>query len=155
MGIVNAGVLPVYEDIDAEWRERIEDVILNRRPDGAEGTERLLEIAERYRATAGEKKTGDELAWRDKPVRERITYALVKGIDAFAEADAEALRVQLAAEGKRPIEVIEGPLLEGMNVVGDLFGAGKMFPPQVVHSVRVIKQAVQHPDTFITANKKT
>src|SRR3546814_18283939 len=96
MGIVNAGVLPVYEDIDAELRERIEDVILNRRPDGAEGTERLLEIAERYRATAGEKKTGDELAWRDKPVRESITYPLVKGIDAFAEADAAKIRVQLA-----------------------------------------------------------
>src|SRR3546814_493351 len=154
MGIVNAGVLPVYEDIDAELRERIEDVILNRRPDGAEGTERLLEIAERYRATAGEKKTGDELAWRDKPVRERITYALVKGIDAFAETDAEELRVQLAAEGKRPIEVIEGPLMEGMNVVGDLFGAGKMFLPQVVKSARVMKKAVAHLIPFIEAEKK-
>src|SRR3546814_13565602 len=100
-GIVNAGVLPVYEDIDAELRERIEDVILNRRPDGAEGTERLLEIAERYRATAGEKKTGDELAWRDKPGRERITYAMGKGIEECAGAAAEALGGQLQAEGKR------------------------------------------------------
>jgi 5-methyltetrahydrofolate--homocysteine methyltransferase len=154
MGIVNAGVLPVYEDIDAELRERIEDVILNRRPNGSEGTERLLEVAERYRSTAGEKKSGNDLAWRDKPVRERITYALVKGIDAFAEADAEELRVQLAAEGKRPIEVIEGPLMEGMNVVGDLFGAGKMFLPQVVKSARVMKKAVAHLIPFIEAEKK-
>ncbi|WP_028081210.1 methionine synthase [Solimonas soli] len=150
MGIVNAGVLPVYEDIEAELRERIEDVILNRR---ADGTERLIEIAERYKASSGEKKSGDELVWREQPARARITHALVKGIDAFVETDVEELRAQLAADGKRPIEVIEGPLMEGMNVVGDLFGAGKMFLPQVVKSARVMKKAVAYLIPFIEAEK--
>ncbi|MGH8447295.1 MAG: methionine synthase [Solimonas sp.] len=148
MGIVNAGVLPVYEDIDAELRERIEDVILNRRDDG---TERLIEIAERYKASGAEKKPGEELAWRSLPLGPRITHALVKGIDAHVEADVEALRLELAAAGKRPIEVIEGPLMDGMNVVGDLFGAGKMFLPQVVKSARVMKKAVAHLIPFIEA----
>ena len=151
MGIVNAGVLPVYEDIDAELRERIEDVVLNRR---ADATERLLEIAERFRGAGAEKKTGDDLAWRSLPVRERITHALVKGIDAHVETDVEELRAQLSAEGKRPIEVIEGPLMDGMNVVGDLFGAGKMFLPQVVKSARVMKKAVAYLIPHIEADKR-
>ncbi|WP_028007261.1 methionine synthase [Solimonas flava] len=153
MGIVNAGVLPVYEDIDAELRTRIEDVILNRRDDA---TERLIEIAERFRANGAEKKAGDGAdgeVWRSLPVRERITHALVKGIDAFVEADVEELRAQLSAAGQRPIEVIEGPLMEGMNVVGDLFGAGKMFLPQVVKSARVMKKAVAYLIPFIEAEK--
>ncbi|MBP8804870.1 MAG: dihydropteroate synthase, partial [Pseudoxanthomonas sp.] len=121
MGIVNAGALPVYDDLDPELRERVEDVVLNRR---ADGTERLLEIAERYKGKKGEKKAED-LAWRGKPVRERLAHALVHGIDAYVEGDTEEAR-QLSA---RPLDVIEGPLMDGMNVVGDLFGAGKMFLP--------------------------
>ncbi|SER04514.1 methionine synthase (B12-dependent) [Solimonas aquatica] len=151
MGIVNAGVLPVYEDIDPELRTRIEDVILNRRDDA---TERLIEIAERFRASSTEKKVGDELAWRNLPLRERITHALVKGIDAHVEHDVEALRAELAAQGRRPLEVIEGPLMDGMNVVGDLFGAGKMFLPQVVKSARVMKKAVAWLIPYIEAEKQ-
>ena len=134
MGIVNAGALPVYDDLDPELRERVEDVVLNRRSDG---TERLLEIAERYKGKKGEKKVED-LAWRGKPVRERLAHALVHGIDAWVDADTEEARLQAA----RPLDVIEGPLMDGMNVVGDLFGAGKMFLPQVVKSARVMKKAV-------------
>ena len=118
MGIVNAGALPIYDQLDPELRERVEDVVLNRRKDA---TERLLEIAERYKGAKGEKKTED-LAWRHKPVDERLAYALVHGIDAFVEEDTEAARQQ----STRPLDVIEGPLMAGMNVVGDLFGAGKM-----------------------------
>lgn len=149
MGIVNAGALVVYDEVDAELRERIEDVILNRRADAAE---RLLEIAERYNVAAADAEvTEDE--WRALPLRERITHALVKGIDAHVEDDTEALRAEIAAAGGRPIEVIEGPLMDGMNVVGDLFGAGKMFLPQVVKSARVMKKAVAYLIPFIEEEK--
>ncbi|WP_370307922.1 methionine synthase [Sinimarinibacterium flocculans] len=150
MGIVNAGALVVYDELDPELRERIEDVILNRRDDG---TERLLEIAERFRGD-GKKQAVEDEAWRGLPARERIKHALVKGIDQYVEADTEELRAELAAQGKRPIEVIEGPLMDGMNVVGDLFGAGKMFLPQVVKSARVMKKAVAYLIPYIEAEKK-
>ena len=145
MGIVNAGGLPVYDDLDAELRERVEDVILNRRKDA---TERLLEIADRYKGKKGEAPV-ENLAWREKPVRERLAHALVHGIDAFVDEDTEEARRQAA----RPLDVIEGPLMDGMNVVGDLFGAGKMFLPQVVKSARVMKKAVAYLLPFIEAEK--
>jgi 5-methyltetrahydrofolate--homocysteine methyltransferase len=145
MGIVNAGALPLYDDLDADLRERVEDVVLNRRSDG---TERLLEIADRFKGKRGEKKVED-LRWRDKPVRERLGHALVHGIDAFIEADTEEARLL----SSRPLDVIEGPLMDGMNVVGDLFGAGKMFLPQVVKSARVMKKAVAHLLPYIEAEK--
>ncbi|MGB0964090.1 MAG: methionine synthase, partial [Mycobacterium sp.] len=150
MGIVNAGALVPYDSIDAELRDRIEDVVLNRRADAAE---RLLEIAERFNSAA---KSEDPKAaeWRSLPVRERITHALVKGIDADVDADTEELRSEIAAAGGRPIEVIEGPLMDGMNVVGDLFGAGKMFLPQVVKSARVMKKAVAYLLPYIEAEKE-
>ncbi len=144
MGIVNAGQLPVYEDIPPELRERVEDVILNRRKDA---TERLLEVAENYKA--GAKKQEADLGWREKPVKERLTHALVHGIADFIDADTEEARHLVA----RPLEVIEGPLMDGMNVVGDLFGAGKMFLPQVVKSARVMKKAVAYLLPFIEAEK--
>ena len=150
MGIVNAGALVVYDQIDPELRERIEDVVLNRRDDA---TERLLEIAERFRSTGQVQETEDQ-AWRTLPVSERITHALVKGIDSFVEADTEELRAEIAARGGRPIEVIEGPLMAGMNVVGDLFGAGKMFLPQVVKSARVMKKAVAYLIPYIEAERQ-
>ncbi len=149
MGIVNAGALVVYDQVEPELRERIEDVVLNRRPDAAE---RLLEIAEEHNK-AGEVVEATEAEWRALPVGERITHALVKGIDAFAELDAEELRQEIAARGGRPIEVIEGPLMDGMDVVGDLFGAGKMFLPQVVKSARVMKKAVAYLIPFIEQEK--
>ncbi len=151
MGIVNAGALVPYDSIDAELRDRIEDVVLNRRPDAAE---RLLEIAERFNKS--EEGPGDATVaeWRSLPVRERITHALVKGIDADVDADTEELRAEIAAAGGRPIEVIEGPLMDGMNVVGDLFGAGKMFLPQVVKSARVMKKAVAYLLPYIEAEKE-
>jgi 5-methyltetrahydrofolate--homocysteine methyltransferase len=145
MGIVNAGGLPVYDDLDAELRERVEDVILNRRKDS---TERLLEIADRYKGKKGEAPV-ENLAWREKPVRERLAHALVHGIDAFVDQDTEEAR----AQATRPLDVIEGPLMDGMNVVGDLFGAGKMFLPQVVKSARVMKKAVAYLLPFIEAEK--
>lgn len=150
MGIVNAGALVPYDSIDPELRERIEDVVLNRREDAAE---RLLEIAERFNT---KDKPDDPAAaeWRSLPVRERITHALVKGIDAHVEEDTEELRAEIAAAGGRPIEVIEGPLMDGMNVVGDLFGSGKMFLPQVVKSARVMKKAVAYLLPFIEAEKE-
>lgn len=150
MGIVNAGALVPYDSIDPELRDRIEDVVLNRREDAAE---RLLEIAERFNKS---EKTEDPQAaeWRSLPVRERITHALVKGIDADVDADTEELRAEIAAAGGRPIEVIEGPLMDGMNVVGDLFGAGKMFLPQVVKSARVMKKAVAYLLPFIEKEKE-
>jgi len=149
MGIVNAGALVPYDSIDPELRDRIEDVVLNRREDAAE---RLLEIAERYNKS---EKTEDPAAaeWRSLPVRERITHALVKGIDAHVDDDTEELRAEIAAAGGRPIEVIEGPLMDGMNVVGDLFGSGKMFLPQVVKSARVMKKAVAYLLPYIEAEK--
>ncbi|MCF5956080.1 dihydropteroate synthase, partial [Xanthomonas perforans] len=145
MGIVNAGGMPIYDELDPELRERVEDVILNRRRDG---TERLLEIAERYKGTKGAAKVED-LAWRDKPVRARLAHALVHGIDAFVETDTEEAR----QHSTRPLDVIEGTLMDGMNVVGDLFGAGKMFLPQVVKSARVMKKAVAYLLPFIEAEK--
>ncbi|MCE1178719.1 MAG: methionine synthase [Micrococcales bacterium] len=149
MGIVNAGALVVYDQVDPELRERIEDVVLNRRPDA---TERLLEIADRFNATGEQQEAATE-EWRELPVAERITHALVKGIDEHVEADTEELRLEIAARGGQPIEVIEGPLMDGMNVVGDLFGSGKMFLPQVVKSARVMKKAVAHLIPYIEAGK--
>jgi 5-methyltetrahydrofolate--homocysteine methyltransferase len=149
MGIVNAGALVVYDQVEPELRERIEDVVLNRRPDAAE---RLLEIAEAHNKQ-GEAVEAEAEEWRSLPVGERITHALVKGIDAYAESDTEELRQEIAARGGRPIEVIEGPLMDGMNVVGDLFGAGKMFLPQVVKSARVMKKAVAYLIPFIEQEK--
>ena len=153
MGIVNAGALVVYDQIDPELRERIEDVVLNRAGPGTEGTERLVEIAARFKGDGAKLEVADE-AWRALPVGERITHALVKGIDQFVETDTEQLRAEIAARGGRPIEVIEGPLMAGMNVVGDLFGAGKMFLPQVVKSARVMKKAVAYLIPYIEAEKK-
>jgi len=149
MGIVNAGALVVYDEVDARLRERIEDVILNRREDA---TERLLEIAAEF-AGDGMKAEAVNEEWRSLPVDERITHALVKGIDTYAETDTEELRQLIEARGGAPIEVIEGPLMAGMNVVGDLFGAGKMFLPQVVKSARVMKKAVAYLIPFIEAGK--
>ncbi|KQZ88136.1 methionine synthase [Phycicoccus sp. Root563] len=149
MGIVNAGALVVYDQVDATLRERIEDVVLNRRPDS---TERLLEIADSFN-TGDTKQEAIAEEWRSLPVGERITYALVKGIDEHAESDTEELRQEISDRGGRPIEVIEGPLMDGMNVVGDLFGSGKMFLPQVVKSARVMKKAVAYLIPFIEAEK--
>jgi 5-methyltetrahydrofolate--homocysteine methyltransferase len=146
MGIVNAGQLAIYENIEADLKERVEDVILNRRPDA---TERLLEIAGRYKGEAGQKRVED-LAWRQWPVAKRLEHALVKGIDEFVVEDTEAARLEF----DQPLSVIEGPLMDGMNVVGDLFGAGKMFLPQVVKSARVMKKAVAHLIPFIEEQKK-
>ncbi|MEC9052239.1 MAG: dihydropteroate synthase, partial [Actinomycetota bacterium] len=151
MGIVNAGALVVYDQVDPELRERIEDVVLNRRPDAAE---RLLEVAEAHNR-AGEEAEAVTEAWRDLPVAERVTHALVKGIDAHVEADTEELRREIEERGGRPIEVIEGPLMDGMDVVGDLFGSGKMFLPQVVKSARVMKKAVAYLIPFIEEEKRT
>lgn len=138
MGIVNAGQLAVYDQIDPELREACEDVVLNRKPKaGGTATERMLEIAERFKGGAREEKVRD-LTWREWPIEKRIEHALVNGITEFIEADTEEARLAAA----RPLHVIEGPLMAGMNVVGDLFGAGKMFLPQVVKSARVMKQAV-------------
>ncbi|WP_444460853.1 methionine synthase [Rhodobacter capsulatus] len=149
MGIVNAGQLVVYDQIDPELREACEDVVLNRQPKaGGTATERMLEVAEKFRGGAREEKTRD-LAWRDWPVEKRLEHALVNGITEFIEADTEAAR--LLAE--RPLHVIEGPLMAGMNVVGDLFGAGKMFLPQVVKSARVMKQAVAVLLPYMDAEK--
>ncbi|WP_192258033.1 methionine synthase [Mesorhizobium silamurunense] len=138
MGIVNAGQLAVYESIDPELREACEDVVNNRQPAGGSATERMLELAERFKGTAGKEAKERDLKWREWPVEQRISHALVNGITEFIDADTNEAR--LAAE--RPLHVIEGPLMAGMNVVGDLFGAGKMFLPQVVKSARVMKQAV-------------
>jgi len=144
MGIVNAGQLAVYAEIPADLRERVEDVVLNRRPDS---TERLLEVTDSVKGQ--KKKANDDPSWRNAPVAERLAHALVKGITEHIVADTEEAR--LAAN--RPIEVIEGPLMDGMNVVGDLFGSGQMFLPQVVKSARVMKQAVAHLIPYIEAEK--
>ena len=149
MGIVNAGQLGVYSDIPPALLENVEDVLLNRRPDA---TERLVSFAENFK---GQKKEQvEDLSWRNEPVRQRLAHALVKGISTYIEEDTEIVRQEIADKGGRPIEVIEGPLMEGMNVVGDLFGAGKMFLPQVVKSARVMKQAVAYLLPYIEAEKK-
>jgi 5-methyltetrahydrofolate--homocysteine methyltransferase len=149
MGIVNAGQLAVYDQIDADLREACEDVILNRKPKGeGTATERLLEIAERFKGGQREEKVRD-LAWREWPVEKRLEHALVNGITEFIEADTEEARLK----AERPLHVIEGPLMAGMNVVGDLFGAGKMFLPQVVKSARVMKQAVAVLLPYMEAEK--
>ncbi|WP_448254524.1 methionine synthase [Ottowia oryzae] len=154
MGIVNAGMVGVYDDLDAELRERVEDVVLNRRPDAAE---RLLEIAESAKGAA--KDDSKKLEWRGTPehpktVNERLSHALVHGITDFITEDTEEAYQQVLAKGGRPLHVIEGPLMDGMNIVGDLFGAGKMFLPQVVKSARVMKQAVAHLIPYIEEEKK-
>jgi 5-methyltetrahydrofolate--homocysteine methyltransferase len=145
MGIVNAGMLEVYEQIPKELLQRIEDVLFDRHPDA---TEELVKLAESFKNTGG-KSIEEDLEWRNGTVQERITHALVRGIDKFIEIDAEAARLQFDA----PLEVIEGPLMDGMNVVGDLFGSGKMFLPQVVKSARVMKKAVAYLEPFIQARK--
>ncbi len=147
MGIVNAGQLAVYDDIPAELRELCEDVILNRR---ADGTDRLLEAAPRFKGEGGAKAKEKDLTWREGTVEDRLTHALVHGITDFIEADTEEARQKLP----KPLAVIEGPLMAGMNVVGDLFGAGKMFLPQVVKSARVMKQAVAYLQPFLEAEKQ-
>ena len=149
MGIVNAGMLEVYEEIEPELKELVEDVLLNRRPDA---TERLVDYGEKLKAEAGASKGGAEKKteeWRKGTVEERLSHALVKGIDAFIDADTEEARQKLG----RPLAVIEGPLMDGMSVVGDLFGAGKMFLPQVVKSARVMKKAVAYLTPFMEAEK--
>ena len=146
MGIVNAGQLAVYDDLPEELREAVEDVVLNRRDDS---TDRLLELAPKYAGDGAAADSGKDLAWRELPVRERLSHALVKGITEFIEDDTEEARQ--AAE--RPLHVIEGPLMDGMNVVGDLFGEGKMFLPQVVKSARVMKKAVAYLLPYLEAEK--
>ncbi|MHB8679157.1 MAG: methionine synthase [Rudaea sp.] len=146
-GIVNAGAMPIYDDLDPELRERVEDVVLNRRSDA---TERLMEIAERFKKGAKEVDNGHALAWRELPVAKRLEHALVHGIDQFVVEDAEQVRKTVT----RTLDVIEGPLMDGMNAVGDLFGAGKMFLPQVVKSARVMKKAVAYLLPFMEEEKK-
>ncbi len=149
MGIVNAGMLGVYDDLEPTLREKVEDVVLNRHPGAGEA---LVDFAQTVQAGAS-KDSGPDLAWREQSVDERLKHALVKGITDFVVADTEEVRARLAAEGKPPLAVIEGPLMAGMDVVGDLFGAGKMFLPQVVKSARVMKQAVAHLIPFIEEEK--
>ena len=145
MGIVNAGMLEVYDEIPKDLLEHVEDVLLNRRPDS---TERLLELAESYKNVGG-KKIEEDLAWRDEPVEKRLEHALLRGIDKYIDEDTEEARVKYI----RPLKVIEGPLMDGMGVVGDLFGAGKMFLPQVVKSARVMKKAVAWLFPYMEADK--
>ncbi len=147
MGIVNAGQLAIYDDLSDELRDAVEDVILNRRDDS---TERLLDLAEKYRDSKSGEVAIQQAEWRGWPVVKRLEYSLVKGITEFIELDTEEARQQ----ADRPIEVIEGPLMSGMNVVGDLFGEGKMFLPQVVKSARVMKQAVAYLEPYIEASKQ-
>ncbi|EHT4942810.1 methionine synthase [Vibrio vulnificus] len=148
MGIVNAGQLEIYDNVPEKLREAVEDVVLNRRDDA---TERLLEIAEEYRENAvGKQEDASALEWRTWSVEKRLEHALVKGITEFIVEDTEEARLNAT----KPLEVIEGPLMDGMNVVGDLFGEGKMFLPQVVKSARVMKQAVAHLEPFINASKQ-
>jgi len=149
MGIVNAGMVGVYDDLEPQLRERVEDVVLNRRADAGE---RLIEIAESAKGAA--KDDSAKLAWRGKPVRERLSHALVHGITDFITADTEEVYQEIKAGGGRPLHVIEGPLMDGMNIVGDLFGQGKMFLPQVVKSARVMKQAVAHLLPYIEEEKR-
>src|SRR5574338_571258 len=146
MGIVNAGSLTLYDDVEPELRERVEDVLLNRR---ADATERLLEHAELVKGGGKKRDTSKDLAWREKPVKERLAHALVHGINEFIVEDTEEARLQ----AERPLHVIEGPLMDGMSMVGDLFGAGKMFLPQVVKSARVMKKAVAYLTPFMEEEK--
>ena len=146
MGIVNAGQLEVYEQIPEDLLERVEDVLFNRRPDA---TDRLIELAETFKGHKG-KSSVEDLAWRDQPVQKRLAHALIKGIDKFIEEDTEEARQQV----DRCLQVIEGPLMDGMSVVGDLFGAGKMFLPQVVKSARVMKKAVAYLLPFMEEEKR-
>jgi 5-methyltetrahydrofolate--homocysteine methyltransferase len=153
MGIVNAGQLGVYSDIPPDLLERVEDVLLNRPVEGeATATERLVEFAESFKGQTRE--STEDLSWRNAPIQERLTHALVRGITTYIVEDTEAARLEITQQGGRPIQVIEGPLMAGMNVVGDLFGSGKMFLPQVVKSARVMKQAVAHLLPYIEAEKK-
>ncbi len=151
MGIVNAGQMAIYDDIDAELKEAVENVVLNRNQgeSGQDATEKLLTVAEKYRGQAGAQKAEENLEWRNESVAKRLEYALVKGITTYIDQDTEEARL----EATRPLDVIEGPLMAGMNVVGDLFGAGKMFLPQVVKSARVMKQAVAWLNPYIEAEK--
>ncbi|MGD9700540.1 methionine synthase [Acinetobacter sp.] len=151
MGIVNAGQMAIYDDIPSELKAAVEDVILNQNQgeSGQEATEKLLEVAEQYRGQAGAQKAVENLEWRNESVEKRLEYALVKGITTFIDEDTEEARLK----AKRPLDVIEGPLMDGMNVVGDLFGSGKMFLPQVVKSARVMKQAVAWLNPYIEAEK--
>ena len=150
MGIVNAGQLAVYDQIEPALREACEDVVLNRKPaNGGSATENMLEIAERFRGEGGAKAREKDLSWREWPVGKRLEHALVNGITEYIDVDTEEARL----EAERPLHVIEGPLMDGMNVVGDLFGAGKMFLPQVVKSARVMKQAVAHLLPYMEAEK--
>jgi 5-methyltetrahydrofolate--homocysteine methyltransferase len=146
MGIVNAGQLAVYDDLPEELRNAVEDVVLNRDP---EAGERLVEIAPKYAGTGAAAESKEDLAWREWPVNKRLEHALVKGITEYIDADTEEARTQ----AERPLHVIEGPLMDGMNVVGDLFGAGKMFLPQVVKSARVMKKSVAYLEPFLEAEK--
>ena len=148
MGIVNAGMVGVYDQLEPTLRERVEDVVLNRRPDAGE---RLVEVAET--AKSGAKDDSKKYEWRALPVRQRLSHALVHGMNEFITEDTEEVWRAIEAEGGRPLHVIEGPLMDGMNVVGDLFGQGKMFLPQVVKSARVMKQAVAHLLPYIEAEK--
>jgi 5-methyltetrahydrofolate--homocysteine methyltransferase len=149
MGIVNAGMLGVYDDLEPELRAKVEDVVLNRHPRAGEA---LVEFAQTVKEGKA-RDAGPDLSWREQSVEERLKHALVKGITDFVVADTEEVRARLEAEGKPPLAVIEGPLMAGMDVVGDLFGAGKMFLPQVVKSARVMKQAVAHLIPYIEAEK--
>ena len=164
MGIVNAGMVGVYDQIAPELRDRVEDIVLDREPTlpadlpadsperGKSATERMIEFAATLKAGGAKKE--EDLAWRARPVEERLSHALVQGITNFIVEDTEEVRAAIAARGGRPIEVIEGPLMDGMNIVGDLFGAGKMFLPQVVKSARVMKSAVAHLIPYIEEEKK-
>ncbi|MDR2188704.1 MAG: methionine synthase [Azonexus sp.] len=149
MGIVNAGMLGVYDDLEPNLRQKVEDVVLNRHPNAGEA---LVELAQTVKEGKA-RDSGPDLSWRQQPVEKRLEHALIKGITDFVVADTEEIRARLAAEGKPPLAVIEGPLMAGMNHVGDLFGAGKMFLPQVVKSARVMKQAVAHLVPFIEEEK--
>lgn len=149
MGIVNAGMVGVYDELEPTLRERVEDVVLNRRPDAGE---RLVEVAESAKGAAKDDSKKNE--WRALPIRERLTHALVRGINEHITEDTEEMWQAIKADGGRPLHVIEGPLMDGMNVVGDLFGAGKMFLPQVVKSARVMKQAVAHLLPYIEEEKR-
>src|SRR6185437_6635619 len=146
MGIVNAGQLQVYEEIPKDLLEHVEDVLLNRRPDA---TERLVEFAKTLETSGRRQSAAEAAAWRELPVKERLTHALIQGIVEYIDVDVEECRHLYA----RPLEVIEGPLMDGMNVVGDLFGAGKMFLPQVVKSARVMKKAVAYLMPFMEAER--